>query len=305
MIVIRFTGGLGNHLFQYALGRHLSLIHDRPLRFDISAYESVKADLKTGARVFSLSAFNVCGQPATPEELKDFLIYRTPGTRGRIARMANRLAPLEGRRYVEEPRKQYWHFSRTMLTSRLAQPVCLVGNWQTERYFLDIAEVIRAELALRYPAERQNAEMLSLIASQESVAVHVRHTDNLIRARKEGFFVLPVEYYHEAAALIRQKLGQAQFYVFSDDPAWAKEVLRLPGPTTFVEHNGDERNYEDLRLISACKHHIVGNSTFSWWGAWLGKKDGQIVYAPREYHLYLNGDYGDYYPAGWNLLPAS
>ena len=56
--------------------------------------------------------------------------------------------------------------------------------------------------------------------------------------------------------------------------------------------------------MAACKHHIVANSTFSWWGTWLGKKERQIVYAPREYHLHLNGDYGDYYPAGWNLLPA-
>ena len=202
MILIRFTGGLGNHLFQYALGRHLSLIHNRPLRFDISGYTDARPDAKTGARVFALSAFNVRGQAATPEELKEFLIYRTPGTRGRMARLANRLAPLHRKRYVEEPRSKYWHFYGAMLTSRLAEPVCLVGNWQTEKYFRDIAAVIRAELALGYPAEGQNAEMLSLIASHESVAVHVRHTDNLIRAPKEGFYVLPVAYYHEAAALI-------------------------------------------------------------------------------------------------------
>jgi hypothetical protein len=304
LIVVRFTGGLGNQLFQYALGRHLSLIHGRPLRFDISGYTEGKPDAKTGLRLFGLPAFSVTGEPATSEELQDFLIYRTPGTRGRLARLANRIPQWHRRRYLEERRENCWRFCPALLKSPLAEPVCLVGNWQTEKYFAAIEATIRKELELKQPPEGENLAMLAEISHCDSVAVHVRHGDNAT-VPETAHGVLPAAYYRNAVQVMTSAIRDPQFFVFSDDPAWARQALDLPGPTTFVTHNGDEKNQEDLRLMAACKHHIIANSTFSWWGAWLGKKKGQVVCAPRAYHLYLNRDFGDYYPAGWNLLPAS
>jgi hypothetical protein len=279
------------------------LIHNRPLRLDISGYTDARPDAKTGARVFGLDAFSVAGDVATPDDVKSFLIYRTPGTRGRLARLANRWSPLSRRRYVQEPPAKYWQFYSTILASRLAERVCLVGNWQSEKYFEKIAATIRKDLELKSPATGENAAMLSAISGCNSVSVHVRHGDNVTIEKAHG--VLPAEYYHNAAELVARNTSHPHFYVFSDDPAWAKEMLSLPGPTVFVVHNGDEKNYEDLRLMAACKHHIVGNSTFSWWGAWLGKKDNQVVYAPRKYHLGSNYDYRDFYPPTWNLLPST
>lgn len=302
-IVVRFMGGLGNQMFQYALGRHLSLIHNRPLRFDVSGYTNTRPDPKTGVRLFGLTEFSVTGDVASPDELKSFLIYRTPGTRGRLARLADRVRPLSRRRYLQEARENYWHFCPAILISPLAEPVCLVGNWQSEKYFAAIAATIRKEMSLRLPADGQNAAMLAAIAQSNSVAVHVRHGDNATIEKAHG--VLPAAYYETAARAVVGKVSQPHFFVFSDDPAWAKETLSLPGPTVFVSHNGDEKNYEDLRLMAACRHHIVGNSTFSWWGAWLGKNDKQLVYAPMKYHLGSNRDYRDYYPPSWNLLPSN
>ncbi|MBZ5567107.1 MAG: alpha-1,2-fucosyltransferase [Acidobacteriia bacterium] len=302
MIVVRFAGGLGNQLFQYALGRHLSLIHKRPLHFDVSGYTDVKGDPKAGIRLFGLHSFSVKGEVATPDVLECFLIYRTPGTRGRLARLANRFCPLSRKRYLQEPPSSYWQFYPPVLTSPLAEPVCLVGNWQSQKYFSHIAATLREEVSLRSPADGQNAAMLAAISASNSVAVHVRRGD---RYHGEGLYgVLPVAYYHAAAGAIAGKVSRPHFYVFSDEPEWAREVLALPGPTVFVSHNGDEKNHEDLRLMAACKHHIIANSSFSWWAAWLGKKDNQLVYAPTKYQIGSNCDYSDYYPAEWNLLDA-
>lgn len=303
MIVIRFMGGLGNQMFQYALGRHLSLIHGRPLRFDASGYTESKPDPRAGVRLFGLPAYTIQGEVATPDELKHFLIYRTPGAKGRIARRANSWTLYHRRRYVIEQQNEFWHFCRRVLTSPLADPVCMVGYWQTEKYFEEIAATIRKDLTLKVPAAGENADMLSVISAVESVSVHVRHGDNAT-STEAAHGVLPVSYYQRAASLVSEQLHRPHFFVFSDDPIWAQEALTLPGPTRFVTHNGDEKNYEDLRLMTACKHHIVGNSTFSWWGAWLGKKEHQMVYAPKKYHVSANRDYRDYYPAGWNLLAA-
>jgi hypothetical protein len=302
VIVVRFMGGLGNQLFQYALGRHLSLIHGRPLRFDISGYTATRPDAKAGTRLFGLGAFNISGQIAAKADLDHFEIYRRPGTRGRIARLTNSLTPYRLRRYIQEPKADYWRFCPGVLTSPLASRVCLEGFWQTGKYYESIAATIRKDFTLKLPAAGENAEMLSCILRTDSVAVHVRHGDNATSAARDHG-VLPPSYYHEAARRITGEVGRPHFFVFSDGPDWAKENLALPGPTTFVVHNGDEKNHEDLRLMAACKHHIAGNSTFSWWGAWLGKKDAQIVYAPMKYFMESDRDNRDYYPSGWILLP--
>ena len=307
MIVIRFTGGLGNQLFQYALGRHLSLIHNRPLRFDTSGYIATTPDAKLGTRLFGLGAFSISGQLANSDELQPFEMYRREGTKGRISRLANRCVPFRFRRYIIENKADFWRFCRFVLRSQLAEEVLFQGHWQTEKYFEDIAAIIRNDLRLKLPAEGANAEMLSTIGGVDSVAVHVRHGDNATSAAKHHG-VLPPSYYEQAAGLMKKRISKPCFFVFSDDPDWTKENLRLPAPTIFVVHNGDEKNYEDLRLMAACKHHIVGNSTFSWWAAWLGKKDDQIVLAPAQYLICSNGhgrDYRDYYPSSWGLLSVN
>jgi hypothetical protein len=300
-ILIRFMGGLGNQLFQYALGRHLSLIHDRPLKFDISGYTATKPDWKAGTRLFGLAAFNVTGQIATAAELSEFETYRRAGTIGRIARLANSLTPFRHRRYIQEPPSEYWRFSDRILTSPLADHILLDGFWQSEKYFESIAATIRKDFNPTLPATGENAAMLSCISGTNSIAIHVRHGDNATGAANE-LGVLPLEYYNEAAGLIAGKVDKPHFFVFSDDPGWARDHLTFPGPTTFVVHNGDQRNYEDLRLMAACKHHVTANSTFSWWGAWLGKKDRQLVYAPAKYFISTERELKDFFPSGWNLL---
>jgi len=302
MIVVRFTGGLGNQMFQYALGRHLALIHKRHLRFDVSGYVDDKPDAKTGVRLFGLSSFRVEGEIASRDELEVFQPHRAVGLGGRVVRAIDRCKPLAQRRVIQERMDDRWQFRPELLSSHLADPVCVVGLWHTEKYFASIASTIRSELQVKSAATNENAAMLAEIASTDSVAVHVRHGDNVTVEKAHG--ALPVSYYQQASQRLQQCVSNPRYYVFSDDPTWAKANLAFLGEAVFVSHNGDEKNHEDLRLMSACKHHIVGNSTFSWWGAWLGEKEGQLVYAPRQYHVAATYTYPDYYPANWTLLPA-
>jgi hypothetical protein len=301
MILVHFRGGLGNQLFQYALGRHLSLINKRPLRFDKSSYTAIKPDPRLGVRLFGLEAFSVSGEVATSDELRRFERYRGNRPTARLARLVNEWAPYYCRNYIRQPKDEVWRFRKALLRSRLPAQTLIEGYWQTEKYFEDIASIIRSDLTLKAGATGQNAEMLHAIEESDSVSVHVRHGDNATSVAKD-WGVLPITYYDEAARLLIQQIRRPHFFVFSDDPDWAKVALRLPGPMTFASHNGDEKNYEDLRLMAACKHHITGNSTFSWWGAWLGKKENQIVYAPDKQILYHDCDYRDYYPPSWNIL---
>ena len=175
----------------------------------------------------------------------------------------------------------------------------LDGYWQSERYFAEVAQVARAEFALRRPPDAENQRMLDAIRGAEAVGIHARRGDYVTDARtRDVHGHAPAEYYAAAVARIRSLVRAPAFFVFSDDPAWAAQHLRVDPATVIVGHNDAGRDYEDLRLMSACRHHIIANSTFSWWAAWLGERPGQRVIAPR--HWFRDGpDARDLVPARW------
>jgi hypothetical protein len=302
LIIVRLLGGLGNQMFQYALGRQLSLIHKRPLKLDISYYTEATPDPKKGIRIYCLNHFNIQAEIATLSDIKPFQKYLgKQNFFSKVLRHASGLGKYYRRSYIFEPPKNYLVFDPKLLRESLKPVVYLDGFWQTEKYFSGIEKIIRQDFSFTDAADEINQTMLAEIDSCDSVAIHIRHGDNATKvAAKHG--VLPLEYYHQAVNGLIKTVAQPHFYIFSDDPEWAKENLKLNFPATFVTHNGDEKNYEDLRLMTYCKHHIIGNSTFSWWGAWLGKKSGQLVYAPKKYHVKDNIPTTDLYPGGWELI---
>ena len=114
--------------------------------------------------------------------------------------------------------------------------------------------------------------------------------------------VCNLDYYRQCISLITERITNPLFFVFSDDPGWIIEKLRLDYPTTFVIHNDAARNYEDLRLMSLCRHHIIANSSFSWWGAWLCTCPGKIVMAPKRWFKELSRDTRDLLPESWQRI---
>lgn len=300
-IIVRMLGGLGNQLFQYALGRQLSIIHKRPLKLDTSYYTASNPDPKKGIRIFCLPHFNIQAGIATVEDIKPFQKYIRKGFLNKVLRHSSAIGKYYSRPFIFEPKKNYFVFDRNLLTYPLKPIVYMDGFWQTEKYFSNIEDIIRKDFSFTEEPDELNKKMAAEIAATDSVCIHIRHGDNATKiAKNHG--VLPLEYYYASIRQLIKQVPSPRFYIFSDDPEWSRENLKLDFPAVFVSHNGDEKNYEDLRLMALCKHHIIGNSTFSWWGAWLGKKPGQLVFAPERYHMHIHIPTKDLYPSSWQLI---
>lgn len=160
----------------------------------------------------------------------------------------------------------------------------LDGYWQSEKYFSDYEERIREEFSVRAPLDGRSLELAEQMRERPSVSVHVRRGDyfsNPVTAAVHQ--VCDVEYFQRGIAYLGERLENPTFFVFSDEPDWARDNLRIPYPTTVISHNDASRNYGDLRLMSLCDHHIIANSSFSWWGAWLDPSSDKIVVAPKTW----------------------
>jgi hypothetical protein len=164
----------------------------------------------------------------------------------------------------------------------------------------EIADELRAELTFKDPAQGKNLEILEQIRlSKNSVSVHVRGGDSLVPA--SGRVSLPMGYYLDAICTLKERLVDPTFFIFSDDMPFVKQNLAHDISAVFVEHNDDFTAEEDMRLMSSCRHHIIANSTFSWWGAWLNPQSDKIVIAPKQWDLAPDSYYPDLFPKDWIL----
>jgi hypothetical protein len=185
----------------------------------------------------------------------------------------------------------------------IAGDVYLDGYWQSERYFADIEEILRREFILQVDPDPLTFGLCKLAHAVESVSVHIRRGDYILNPVTRRFHgTCPPDYYGRAARYLADKLKDVHFFVFSDDPAWVRENLSLDYPVTYVTHNGPDKGHEDLRIMTHCKHHIIANSSFSWWGAWLGRHPGKIVVAPLKWLVDEAIQTGDLIPSRWIRL---
>lgn len=181
--------------------------------------------------------------------------------------------------------------------------VYLAGYWQSERYFADAADTIRADFQFTTPPDPDNADHLKRIGAAQSISLHVRRGDYLLPEVLPRFGSPTAKYYSDAIDLIASKMGaEPVIYVFSDEPEWARDNLVLPFETRVMAHNGPDKNYEDMRLMSACRHHVIANSSFSWWGAWLNPSPDKIVVAPKRWFIDPELDNPDIAPDTWLRL---
>jgi len=312
-VTVHLAGGLGNQLFQYAFGRRLSLVNNACLYLDASDYRSgATPDYATGLRVCELSSFAVSGSIIVNRAAvtgKNHWMERTWLARklmkwGRILiSFAGRVRPYYLRSEIVEPEENHFCFDPRVYQRRILGAVSVRGFWQTEKYFSDIEGVLRQELVVRHKLSGKNLELAKALENTTSVCVHVRHGDNASPIA-DLLGVLPREYYSAATRELGRELERPKYYVFSDDIAWAQEVMPGGLPVIYVDHNRGAHSHEDLRLMSMGKHHIIANSTFGWWGAWLGRKKGQIVFAPRRYYQNVDRPNPDLFPPSWRQIQA-
>jgi hypothetical protein len=176
----------------------------------------------------------------------------------------------------------------------------LDGYWQSEKYFQDIAATIRRDFTLATDLSAQDRAVADAIADVNAVSVHVRRGDYVTDARtRAAHGVCSNEYYLQACDMIIRRQPDPHFFVFSDDLDWCRSHLQLPGAATYVGHNGPDRDYADLYLMSQCRNHIIANSSFSWWGAWLNPRSDKVVIAPCQWFSGLDVDTRDVLPDGW------
>ena len=136
-----------------------------------------------------------------------------------------------------------------------------------------------------------------------SVSVHIRRGDYISNKDTNALLgVCPMDYYDRAIAYIVERVVNPCFYFFSDDIAWVRRTFSLPFQSRFVDHNSGRQSFNDMRLMSLCRHHIIANSSFSWWGAWLGRNGDKTVIAPRRWFRRDIMDLKDLCPDSWVLL---
>jgi hypothetical protein len=292
MVIVQLIGGLGNQMFQYAAGRALALHHRTALKLDISAFASYPL------RTYRLHHLRIHEDFATPQEVAAV----QAGGWNRFTRLLWRIQrKVRVLRYYQETifrEQQLWVYDSNILRTR--KDVYLVGSWQSEKYFAAIADLIREEFQLREEPSATSRELAEHMRTCQAVSLHVRRGDYVTNPRTYQIHgVCSLEYYARSITYIAQHVERPTFFVFSDDPDWARAHIRPGHPTVYVTHNGAARDYEDLWLMSQCKHHILANSSFSWWGAWLCRNPDKIVLAPREWLRDPNVCTRDLLPTGW------
>lgn len=276
VIISRIIGGLGNQMFQYAAGRAFSLSSGVPYKQDVEGFD--RYTLHNG---FELSrVFNVAEDIASPQDLRDVLGWRHHSLLRRYL-VRKSLGFLRGKVFIVEPPLSYC----ASLTGKTLTNAYLVGYWQSEQYFSCIAQTIHSDFRFKSLLTGRNAEFSHRIKNCSSVSLHVRRGDYFSNpATREKHGICTIQYYLMAIEYITARITNPQFFIFSDDIEWARKALSIDLPHHFVEHNKGSESYNDMRLISLCSHHIIANSSFSWWGAWLSPSENKIVIAPRRWY---------------------
>ncbi len=293
MVIVRLMGGLGNQMFQYAAARRLALAHAVPLKLDVSWFA------QSADRTYALHALNIQEAFVTPEELVE---VRGPSKRG-IPRVVFRLRRRFkiGYRWTWIHERRLSPFDRRAFNAR--ERTYLDGYWQSEKYFLDVADTIRREFTIDFRPDARTREIVDQMATTQSVSVHIRRGDYVSDPRTSpARSVCTPEYYQRCVSHVGERLADPHLFLFSDDPDWVARNLRFDHPWTLVSGRAARTDHEDLRLMSACRHHIIANSSFSWWAAWLNPHRDKLVLAPRRWMNDPRVDDRDVVPSGWTRL---
>jgi len=336
MIAAKISDGLGNQMFQYATARSLAVRHGVEVLLDLSQYTNTKktkrshlayASKEGSWRSFQLNNFNISAKLIRPTEIirlffasdtsiirrsikGESIINEVLGTSAEAFSYIYRSRSLVesfccwlknrnhimrlSRRFLGE---SHYHFDPSILSA--PNNVYLKGYWESEKYFLDIRDLICREFVLKQPLANRNLEYKKKLESVESVGVHIRRGDNLRPYALKKWGLIPIDYYKKSIGIISAKVSVPHVFVFSDDIGWCMENIQLGVPTTFIEGNDENTAFTDIELMRLCKHNIIANSSFGWWGAWLNRNKDKIVCAPAKWFNEFDVDTKDLIPESW------
>lgn len=289
MIVIRLRGGLGNQLFQYALGRRIAKQLNTEMTLDLTSLLKTHKNENITDRDYQLGIFNV---------QESFLIQ--PG----LLRFFDKL----GLNFVSQIIKGikllgYKSFKEREFTVQewlLKHPTdktMYSGYWQSEAYFKDAEEELRKDFQFKGKLSVEAQHILNKIEATNSVCVHIRRGDYV---GNSVFNNSELDYFYTSADYIGKRTTSPHFFIFSDDPEWCKANVKFDYDATVVDYDTENEKFkEDLQLMSSCTHFIMSASSFSWWAVWLSNQKDHIVIAPQPWFLNDDKDTKDLISKDW------
>ncbi|HET6460259.1 MAG TPA: alpha-1,2-fucosyltransferase [Syntrophales bacterium] len=304
MIIISMMGGLGNQMFQYAAAKNLSIISDTTLKIDASNFRKLTANQE---HVFQLNCFKISAEQAQREEIKKF---KPSGDRvnkilrriaGAFMSRSNEINP---NLLYEEPHGSEFRPG----FFNLGPDRYLMGYFNSYKYFDPIRSLLLEEYKPKSEISAEARAVINEIENSNSVSIHIRRGDYIhdpnVRKGLEG--IITERYYRNAVELVSSRVTNAHFFVFSNDMDWVKINFKMPLNVTYIDINSPQKGYEDLWIMSRCKHNITaGGSTFSWWAAYLNQNANKIVVRTER----INNDpkYNhpeDYFPPQWEIVAS-
>lgn len=276
MIIVRLIGGLGNQLFQYCIGRKLAMRHQVPVKLDLSVYDN------DASRECRLHFFNVSYAVASPKEVNAMVaIYENDAFYAKVYRkLEKKFLPKYRRKYFVE--HDYYMFEPDLL--KVGSKVLIEGFWQHHRYYQDLPQQILAEFTLKNEFVEKYGILDQIAADHRSVSVHIRRGDYVSDPNNLSWFgILSPDYYQRAMAYIESNIKDPRYYIFSDDLDWARDHLAVNTEAVYVDIAKGQKEYLELEAMRRCRHHIIANSSFSWWGAFLNENPDKLVIAPSKW----------------------
>lgn len=267
MVIVRLSHGLGNQFFQYASARTLAQHHNVALALDLSWFE------KDDSRSYGLDKFNIKATIFKPKVLS----FLQSDLTARIDRFLGK--NLLHHKLVTEPSGE------SIDMKSLAKSVTLKGYWGRNQYFFHNLDTIRKDLTIRSKYENQSYLLLKeKMTNANSVSVHIRRGDYLQDNENSFFGVMDKSYYVKAIDFITDRVSTPQFFIFTDDQEWVESEMSFPSNSVFVSKVLANTDYLEQSLMRYCKHNIVANSTFSWWGATLNSNEEKTVIQPKRWY---------------------
>lgn len=286
-LIVRFNGGLGNQMFQWAFARAIETHTDIPTFMDMTFFK------KNYSRPYELDIFAL-----KAKKVEDFWANLKIEIIWKLRRK------LKGKTFLgtyvyEEP-----HFEFDKEVFNVEPNTYIHGFFQSEKYFKNIENDIKEDFIFKSEPDEINQAHINKINSTNSISLHIRRGDYVQKKRYQDVYATcSLDYYKRGVEHIFKNTNETPtLFIFSDDKQWVKENLKLPFETVYVDNNSGAKSYEDMRLMSQCKHNIIANSSFSWWGAWLNNNKEKIVIAPQKWFNDSNIIQTDVIPESWIRL---
>ncbi|WP_027636634.1 alpha-1,2-fucosyltransferase [Clostridium butyricum] len=294
-IIINIKGQLGNQMFQYACAKKLQYIYGGEII--INEYYMKRYCPKYFKN--SLTGFELNGQ-VSGCDIKPPLLANEHNI---IIRLLKKVVPNLYFSMANKFNSLMWNSDRIYkkfpdLIDK--EYIYLTGYFQSTKYFNDIKSIIKNEFTPKQPLKEVNRNLYNRINSTESVCMTIRRGDFMNNVNKKKLYICNEEYFYKGIRLIKSIIPNAVLFIFSDDIEWCKANLNFDD-NTFYE-SGIDDVWEKLRLMSACKHFIISNSTFSWWSQYLSKNPNKIVIAPSKWYNFGDNSQNDIYEEGWKLI---